>query len=364
VTVGCAGAAQLFAAHGEGGGLKAGLAGALVVGCGAVFMRRNHPLPAAIVAGAVWFVPGLAVGPRWANGAPAAFIFAFVLLAYTVGADEGGAKGVVGLAAIVLGFSTGDFADPVPMFVLTIPAWVAGQVVQSRSRVAAQLSARAHELDEQHEAFAREAVRYERARIARELHDIVAHSLSMMVVQAGAGRRLLDADPTRAAESLEHIGAAARQAEQELRGLLQLLGDDAPPDHRHGLRLIDELVRRAGATGLPVTCRFTGEHDDLPGDLADAAYRIAQEGLTNALKHAPGAPVAITVAVTGLAVAVTVENGPSRSQSPLEGAGGHHGVRGIRERVESRGGSLDAGPRPDGGWRLEARLPRRVGNAR
>ena len=254
--------------------------------------------------------------------------------------------------------SAGDFSDPVPPFMFTVPAWIAGEAVQARSRLAAQLAARARELDDEREAFAREAVRYERTRIARELHDIVAHSLSMMVVQAGAGQRQLDSNPTQAALSLEHVGGAARQAELELGQLLELLGEDSPRRSGGGLLLIDELVRQAGASGLPVTCRFSGAHDALPLDLSETAYRVAQEGLTNALKHAPGAPVQVAVDAGEHAIVVTVENGPPRgAASKLKSAGGQHGIRGMHERVRDCGGTLEAGPTGDGGWRVSARLP-------
>ena len=203
-------------------------------------------------------------------------------------------------------------------------------------------------------------MRYERTRIARELHDIVAHSLSMMVVQAGAGQRQLASNPARAAQSLEHVGGAARQAEFEIGRLLELLGEDSSRRSGGDLRLIDELVGRASASGLPVTCRFSGAHDALARDLSDTAYRVAQEGLTNALKHAPGAPVQVSVHAGERAAVITVENGPPRhgTTSELQNIGGQHGIHGMRERVRDCGGTLEAGPAADGGWCVTARLPR------
>jgi len=304
-------------------------------------------------------VPGVVVGASWSNGAPLSASLAIVVLAYTLGDREPRMRGLIGLAALILGFSAGEFSDPVPPFLFTVPAWIAGEAVQARSRLAAQLDARARELDEEREAFALEAVRYERTRIARELHDIVAHSLSMMVVQAGAGQRQLASKPAEAAQSLEHVSSAARQAELELGQLLELLGEDSPGRADGGLRLIDELVRQAGASGLPVTCRFSGHHDALPSDVSEAAYRVAQEGLTNSLKHAPGAPVQVAIDANERAALITVQNGPPRhsSTSELTSTGGHHGIRGMRERVADCGGTLEAGPTADGGWRIAARLP-------
>jgi signal transduction histidine kinase len=360
LAIGCLGAGELLAATGQERTLAVWFAPALAVTCAAILLRRRDPLAAAVLAGAVWFVPGVVLGSRWADAMPAAPALAIVVLAYTLGVREPRARGLIGLAALVLAMSAGDFADPVPPFMFTVPAWIAGEAVQARSRLAAQLAARARELEEEREAFAREAVRYERTRIARDLHDIVAHSLSMMVVQAGAGQRQLDSDPAQAAQSLEHVGGAARQAELELGQLLELLGERAPRRSDGGLHLIDELVRQAGVSGLPVTCRFSGTQDALALDLSEVAYRVAQEGLTNALKHAPGAPVQVAVdAGNGEGdVVITVENGPPRgAASELHGAGGQHGIRGMRERVRECGGMLEAGPTADGGWRVAARLP-------
>jgi signal transduction histidine kinase len=358
LVVGGWGAAQLLTETDQAGALTAGLAAALAVACVALVIRRRDPLAAAVAAGAVWFVPGVVVGPSWSNGAPLSASLAIVVLAYMLGAHEPRMRGLIGLAALVLGFSAGEFSDPVPPFLFTVPAWIAGEAVQARSRLAAQLDARARELDEEREAFALEAVRYERTRIARELHDIVAHSLSMMVVQAGAGQRQLASKPAEAAQSLEHVSGAARQAELELGQLLELLGEDSPRADG-GMRLIDELVRQAGASGLAVTCRFSGQQDALPADLSETAYRVAQEGLTNALKHAPGAPVQVALDARERAAVITVENGPppQSAASELQNAGGHHGIRGMRERVGDCGGTLEAGPTADGGWRIAARLP-------
>jgi signal transduction histidine kinase len=359
LVVGGWGAAQLLTETDQTGALTAGLAAALAVTCVAIVIRRRDPLTAAVAAGAVWFVPGVVVGASWSNGAPLSASLAIVVLAYTLGAREPRMRGLIGLGALVLGFSAGEFSDPVPPLLFTVPAWIAGEAVQARSRLAAQLDARARELDEEREAFALEAVRYERTRIARELHDIVAHSLSMMVVQAGAGQRQLASKPAEAAQSLEHVSGAARQAELELGQLLELLGKDSPGRADGGLRLIDELVRQAGASGLPVTCRFSGQHDALPSDLSEAAYRVAQEGLTNALKHAPGASVQVAIDANERAALITVQNGPPphSATSELTSTGGHHGIRGMRERVADCGGTLEAGPTADGGWRIAARLP-------
>jgi signal transduction histidine kinase len=232
-------------------------------------------------------------------------------------------------------------------------------LVASRRDAADQLALRARELEAEKEIFAVQSVRYERARIARELHDIVAHSVSMMVVQANAGERLATTDPERAAEAFESIGEAARQAEDEIDRLVELLNDSAPASPSAGIRIVEELVQRAHASGLDISCQLSGDIDDLTDGRADAAYRLVQEAITNAMKHAPGAAMEISVLGTGDGLEITVLNGrPLAAASGLERAGGGNGLAGMRERVVQCGGTFSAGGMPDGGWRVRALLPR------
>jgi signal transduction histidine kinase len=241
----------------------------------------------------------------------------------------------------------------------TIGPWAAGLVVRSRRHLAEQLAARSRELEAERDLFAAEAVRYERARIARELHDIVAHCVSVMVIQASAGKRLTT-DPARAAEAFDAIGEAARQADAEIGRLAGLLEPGPPRDGGEGMRLLNELISRASAAGLAVTCRYTGSLDDLTSSTCETAYRLVQESLTNALKHAPGAPVAITIHGGSGHVGISVANGRPAAPSGLERAGAGRGLAGMRERVASCGGYLTAGPAPGGGWTVQARLPRQA----
>jgi signal transduction histidine kinase len=329
------------------------------LGCGAVITRSRLPLATSLVVGAAFFLPGVLIGPRWWNSLPEVLVLVGVIVAYTVGAQLDGVASYVGLIAMVLALSAGDLSDPVSIFVFTVPAWVAGRVMQSRNLLARQLAQRAQELEQEREAFAREAVRFERARIARDLHDVVAHNVSMIVVQAGAGRRALASDPDTAAEALRHIEGGAHQAELEIGQLVDLLGNDHPRSNGGGLGPLDELVRRAAATGLSVSYRFSGSYDDVPGEVADIAYSVVQEGITNALKHGSGAPIDVSVHSGNRTVSITVENGPPSSvQSGLEDAGGTYGIVGLRDRLCSVGGTLEAGPTSAGGWRLMAQLPR------
>jgi signal transduction histidine kinase len=259
--------------------------------------------------------------------------------------------GAGALAAALIGVSEAAF-------LFTVPAgWGAGRALRERELVAAQLADRARELEEEREAFAALSVRYERARIASELHDIVAHAISVMVIQATAGQRLAARDPERTAETFAVIADAARQAEADMGRLVALLGDEDANAPAPDLALVEELVARAAGSGLDVTLRLEGERENLAAPAAEVAYRVVQEGLTNALRYAAGAPVTVLVRGEREALVVEVENEPAKAARALSGAGTGNGLRGLRERVDAFGGTLDAGPRPDGGWRLAARVP-------
>jgi signal transduction histidine kinase len=282
-----------------------------------------------------------------------------VALAFTCGARLELGAGLVGLGALSLAMTGGDLSGGfVSDVVFTVPAFVAGRALRSRNAIAAQLAARARELEQERKAYTREAVRYERVRIARDLHDIVAHSVSMIVVQAGAGRRALDSDPAIAAESLRHIEAGAQQAGAEIEQLVGLLAEDPARSRGRAAQMLDELVRQAAATGLAITYRVGGADRALPAEISDVVYRVAQEGITNVLKHAPGAAIAVDLSTRRGAIAITVENGPAVAPGPgLERAGGGYGLAGLQDRVFDAGGTLCAGSTSAGGWRLAAQLP-------
>ena len=240
----------------------------------------------------------------------------------------------------------------------TVGPWAIGLVVRSRTRAQHELQARQHELEAEQAQYAQESVRYERTRIARDLHDIIAHNVSLMVVQASAGQFLANTDPVLAAETFDNITEAAHRAQAEIAALVPALTQPPPPDA--ALNMIDELLRNATATGLAVTYRLTGTADELDAEVAMIAYRVIQEGLTNALKHAAGAPITVTLAQAQSHLEIEVCNGPSISDHPtasLAAVGGGHGIGGLRERVAGIGGTLDAEARPDHGWRLVAHLP-------
>jgi signal transduction histidine kinase len=276
------------------------------------------------------------------------------------------ADGRLGIAAtivlvVVFGAMASIRDDSGPFIVFVGAAgWAAGHALRQREELAARLAERARELEEEREAHAALSVRYERARIASELHDIVAHAISVMVVQATAGQRIADHDPALTAETFENLASAARQAESDLGRLVALLGDEDAIGDAPDLSLVGELVQHAAGSGLDVTLRLEGEREGIPAAAAEAAYRVVQEGLTNALRYAPGAAVAVLLRGDSHALEVSVENGPATRAVALSSLGTGNGLRGLRERVGACAGSVDAGPLAGGGWRLVARLPRRV----
>lgn len=181
-------------------------------------------------------------------------------------------------------------------------------------------------------------------------------SLSAVVVQAAAGQRLVDAAPERAAASLEAIGAAARQGRDDVHRLVDLLGgaEPAAPD----LTLVRDLVEHAARTGVRCSYRLEGCSDGMGAEAAHAAYRVVQEGLTNALRHSPGADIRVRVCGgADRSLTVTVDNDPPPAAARPWDAGSGHGLKGLRERVAGVGGTLRAGPGPSGGWSVVACIP-------
>jgi signal transduction histidine kinase len=211
-------------------------------------------------------------------------------------------------------------------------------------------------VEAEHEAQTRRAVEAERARIAGELHDVVTHNVSVMVVQAGAARSVLASSPDEARAALLAVEASGRTAMSELRHLLGLLappgGDEAALVPQPGAGQVPSLVERVRAAGLSVELAVTGARDLPPGvDLA--AYRVVQEALTNVIKHAGTARAAVVLEYRPDDLLITVTD----DGRPATGAGGGRGLIGLRERIGLYGGELDAGPRPGGGWRVRARIP-------
>lgn len=320
-------------------------------------VRRRWPVAAAAVACAVLLAASPLGAAGTLNGALGTPLLSVLfMLSYTLGTETGVATGLAGtvLLAVCAQIAGGGFSPVAEM--ITFGPWLSGRVVLSRRRLAEQLQARNEELRAEQETFAGESVRYERARIARDLHDIVAHSLSVMVVQASVGQRMTDRGEV--AEALESVAAAAAQARTEIGRLVEMLAGEMPSATSAGLPLVAELVHRASATGLTVNCCFMGDCDQLGPAASEAAYRVVQEALTNALKHAPGASVDITVRGNDTGVTVDIVNAAAlESPASLARSGGGYGLAGMRERVQACGGCLTSGPTATGGWQVSAALP-------
>ncbi len=266
------------------------------------------------------------------------------------------------LAGLVLGtvaqFAGGaPMANTVPVVVWLGVAWGLGLALQRRRREAVVLEARAEHLEAVGEVLARDAVAAERARIARELHDVISHGVSVMVIQASVEHRLLGPDGGTAAQTLSDIERTGRETLEELRRLLGLLrggGDEPSLAPQPGLGELGTLVDQARSAGLRVDVRREGEAEVSPG-VGLAVYRIAQEALTNVLKHAEAHHVRLDVETSAEVVTLrVVDDGRG---GPAARAGGH-GLVGMRERVAVYGGTLEAGQAPDGGFEVVAVLPR------
>ncbi len=238
-------------------------------------------------------------------------------------------------------------------------AWIAGDTMAARRATEASLQRRAAELQREREENARRAVFDERVRIARELHDVIAHHVSVMGVQAGAARRVMSRQPDKAEEVLTAIEAGSRQAVVELQRMLGFLRRDDEVDElapQPGLDQLDELARRLRQAKLEVDVDVEGEPRPLPRSLDVSAYRIVQEALTNTLKHGAASSAVVRVRYRAKVIEVdVVDDGHGDGHEPAPGSG--HGLIGMRERVTLHGGHLRAGPRPEGGFAVHAELP-------
>jgi signal transduction histidine kinase len=239
-------------------------------------------------------------------------------------------------------------AGVMPVLLTTLAPWTAGRVVRSRRQLTVALAERNRRLEAEQDALAELAVRRERARIARELHDIVAHHVAVMVIQAGAGR--LGA-PDGAAR-FAGIGDAGREALAELERLVELLSTDDPRP-----RDLETLLDQARAAGVRLDYTPLPDGVRVAPELQAGAYRVVQEGLTNAIKHAAGSNIRVRLGVDARALEVEVRDRGPAAPSPLAASSAGLGLAGMRERVQALGGVLEAGPVDAGGWRLRARLP-------
>jgi signal transduction histidine kinase len=333
--------------------------------------RRRHPLAVSLVTGLATAAYGLAPYPDLAMPVPVGGLVGL----YSVAAwgsrraalVAGGVAAAVVAVVMSLPRTDADLVDAAFASLGLAGAWVLGDRARVQRALAAQLQERAARLEREREGEARRAVAEERARIARELHDVVAHHVSMMVVQAEAGPVVAERDPVRAAGAFEAIAATGRQALVEMRRLLGVLRDDGGPAPslapQPGLDQVPSLVEQVGRAGLEVELVVEGTRAALPAGVELSAYRIVQEALTNAVRHAgPGrARVLVRYGEEALELQVLDEGGPAAGDGAPAGAGpgavGGRGLLGMRERVNLVGGELRAGPAPGGGFSVDVRLP-------
>jgi signal transduction histidine kinase len=264
------------------------------------------------------------------------------------------------LTFTVPGFHVGsEYVFAVPVFLLV---WGAGQALRRWEAQSLRLEAALEELARTHEARTEAVLLDERARIARELHDVVAHSVSVMLLQSGSARLTLHRAPDRAREALGVLEETGRQAMVEMRNLVGILRPRESPDDllpAPGLDALPALEETMRRSGLDATVRVDGDAHAIPPGLELSAYRIVQEALTNALKHAGRTRARALVTVGAEDLHLQISNDPPRATPGRlsAGTGGGHGVVGMRERVTLYGGRLTAGPRADGGYLVDVHIP-------
>jgi signal transduction histidine kinase len=318
--------------------------------------RRRHPLlVSAVVLGTVaglTALPGDVVGGSMLNSF--AIIGAFCVAGGHPNPRRALAAGGVGylaLTAIVL-VDIENENGAVPVFLISAAAWALGRSLADRTRREEDLQRRAEQAEREHEA----AAMAERTRIASELHDVIAHSVSVMTIQAGAARMLLDENPEKAREPLVAVEETGHQALGEMRRLLGVLrgtAGDAEVAPQPGLAQLDGLLEQVRAAGLTVDVAAEGTARPLPPGIDLTAFRVVQEALTNVLKHGGAARAHVRVRFESDAVELEITNS---GRPPGDGPAGY-GLIGMRQRVAMYAGELDAGPREGGGFRVRARLP-------
>ncbi len=337
----------------------------LVVIAAPVAIRNRYPIEtlALIAAAATAYVWLGQPGPFWTVSLVLA-IWAAVSAGYRTATLAIGSVVAVAFMAAGLIVRAGHAVEPeAPLWLVgwLIAGFVLGEVSRGRREYIAQVEQRAIDAERTRDEEARRRAGEERLRIARDLHDVLAHSISVINVQAGVAVHLLDKQPEQAREALITINETSKEAMRELRATLGVLRQADDIDSRApapGLERLDELIDTARAAGLAVEVSTTGEPSRLPAASDLAAYRIVQESLTNVTRHADASHVAISIRHDSDAVEVTVEDDGTGIPPGVALRPGN-GLTGMRERAAAIGGALDAGPRPEGGFRVHARLPAR-----
>ena len=329
-----------------------------------LFVRRRFPFAAPAT---YWL---LALGLSFVDGRLIPYLTTVMVLgiaaSFLLGNLHDASRAFAGLGIVIGGAAVIVYNKPAHSTseLIFIPllfgiGWLGGYALRERSEQAEAADVRATQAERERDAAARIAVAEERARIARELHDIVAHAVSVMVLQVGAVRHRLPDALTEDRKALQGVERVGRTALTEMRRLLAALrpdGDEAELMPQPGLDSLESLAEEIGRAGLPVRLHVDGQPAQLPRAIDLSAYRIAQEGLTNALKHARASQADVTVDYAPRQLKIEVrDDGVGAARS--DGLG--HGLVGIRERVKIYGGEMTAGPAPSGGFLLSARLPLR-----
>jgi signal transduction histidine kinase len=331
-----------------------------------IALRRRWPLAVAIAVAAVLAGQEALNGDLVENSITPLLTFPMVVYAVAAYCDR--QRAFVGLAAVLALVWTdvaladrsvgGDFLFTA---LLVFGPWLVGRIVAARNELAAELRDKADRLEREQDKQAQLAVAQERARIARELHDVVAHNVSVMVVQAAAARRMIDHDATKAKEALGSVEQTGRAALREMRRVVGMLGqrdEELALAPQPSVEELDWLVERAREAGLEVDLTIEGEKKRLESGVDLSAFRIVQEALRNTLKHAGPARAQVTLRYGEHDVEVDVSDNGRGVRAPADnGAVTGHGLLGMRERVAMLGGEIEAGYRKDGGFGVHARLP-------
>jgi signal transduction histidine kinase len=346
---------------GRGPGPLAGRVAFAVAVTAVLAVRRQAPGLVVIVlsvATLAWALPAR-VAETGTNPFPSFLLAAFSVACFarrTIVAVAGGLSlFAVMLVVVDSDFYSGTGGSPRDVAILSVflgGAWAAGWLVRQRAAQARRALMESGEL-------ARSAVSEERTRIARELHDVVAHSVSIIAVQAGAAEEMLGYDPERAREHIALVRRTAREAMTEMRRVLDVLRAEEPRyAPQPGLARLPDLLDEVRAADVPVELIEQGERPQLPPGVDLVVFRVVQESLTNVRKHAPGAPTRVLLRYGPKALELEVANAPGSLAASANGAGrGGHGLIGMRERVHLFGGSFDAQPTGEGGFRVHAVLP-------
>ena len=320
----------------------------------AIAWRRQYP----VLVAALMMVVNLVTDPDGQFST----LLAMVLLSFTIGHETVPPRRTVGLLVILVPFMGAMVAsglepsDVAAAMVFIVGPWTVGIVVRQRTAEADAAQELADQAVREQTALAAAAAAEERVRLARELHDVVSHSISVVTVQTQAVRRRLGPEHQREIDDLLAVEITARDAMAELRrlfGVLRTEGQGMALEPQPGLGELDRLVEQVRATGLQVSLVRDGVADDLPPGLGLAAYRIVQEALTNALRHSGASAVAVHLRQDGGTLDIRVED----DGRGLGSSSGGHGITGIRERAQLYGGRLEVGPSPAGGVLVAATLP-------